>query len=60
MLTQREHDIARLEAELKMQALYNEWKRSFLAERLVAKLEQMQPQQQAATMMPQAPPPTLE
>ena len=35
MLTQREFDVAQLEAELKIQRLYDEWLWSFLAERML-------------------------
>ena len=33
-VTQREYDIAELDAELKMQGFFDEWRQSFLAERL--------------------------
>ena len=45
MLTQREYDIRQLESELKMQALFDEWRRSFLAERLQE--QQQMPNQQS-------------
>lgn len=35
MINQREYDIRQLEAELKMQKLFDEWRRSFLADRLL-------------------------
>ena len=41
MLTQREYDIRQLEAELKMQKLFDDWRKAFLAERA----QQMAPQQ---------------
>lgn len=34
MLTQREYDIRQLEAELKMQKLFDDWRKAFLAERI--------------------------
>ena len=45
-ITQRELDLAQLEAELKMQAVFDEWRRSFLAERF------QQPPQQTAVNPP--------
>ena len=33
-------DLARLEAELKMQAVFDEWRRSFLAERMIEQATQ--------------------
>ena len=36
MLTQREYDIRQMESELKMQRLFDEWRRGFLGDRLVA------------------------
>ena len=41
MLTQREYDIRQLEAELKMQKLFDDWRKAFLAERA----QGQQPQQ---------------
>ncbi len=40
-ITQRELDLAQLEAELKMQAVFDEWRRSFLAERFQQPAEQV-------------------
>ena len=39
-ITQREMDLAQLEAELKMQAVFDEWRRSFLAGRFQQPAEQ--------------------
>ena len=43
-LTQREYDVRQLEAELKMQKLFDEWRRAFLAERLLSRPPQQPPQ----------------
>ena len=50
MLTQREYDIRQSESELRMQMLFDKWRRSFLAERF-----QQPPQQQAAVNPPLIP-----
>ena len=42
-LTQREYDIRQLEAELKMQKLFDDWRKAFLAERAIA--QAISPQQ---------------
>jgi len=39
-ITHREMDIAQLEAELKMQAIFDEWRKSFMKERMVEKAMQ--------------------
>ncbi len=52
-ITQREMDMAQLEAELKMQAVFDEWRRSFLAERFQqTAVNPPSPQQQAAVNPP--------
>jgi len=35
MLTQREYDVSQLEAQLKIQKLFDEWRKAFLADRLL-------------------------
>lgn len=49
MISQREYDIAQLEAELKMQAVFDEWRKAFLAERMIEQ-----------TISPQQPSPIAE
>ena len=46
-ITQRDMDLARLEAELRMQSIFDEWRESFLAERF-----QQSPRRQTAVNPP--------
>lgn len=39
-ITQREMDMAQLEAELKMQELFDRWRKAFLAERFLQQSQQ--------------------